>query len=405
MKQILFILLAAIPFCFLNSAVAQDIRLSDDARISLVTILPGETPEELFGHSAVRVHDPQSNIDLSFNYGTFQFDDLFLLKFIYGDLVYFLSVSPFPSTVEYYRERRRPMFEQTLNLSPPQKQKLFEFLTENAREENRYYHYDFLFDNCSTRIRDALESSLGEDVEFTTGTASNLTFRELIHLYVDHRSFIHFGIDLLLGKKIDHIATSREEMFLPDYLMKGFNNATVKINGEIQPLVDNTSQVLQIKYYETEPGYPWAVLLSWGLLLGGIVITIRNFKTGQGITTWFDIPLFTLIGLIGLLILFLWFFSLHDVTDYNLNLLWAWPVHVFLAPLLYKRVAQVGIVSGYLIISALCCIIILAGWYVWPQNLHAAVIPLLLLLSIRSGTIAFHARIRSKTQPETDLIF
>jgi len=388
LKRLIIIFLLAFFFCHPDVVNAQELQLSDQASISLITILPGEAPEELFGHSAVRVNDPVNNIDISYNYGTFNFDTFFLVKFTYGDLEYFLSQTTFESSVNHYLERRRPMIEQVLNLSTAQRQQLFNFLRINAQEENRYYQYDFLFDNCSTRIRDALEQVFGENVQFSNESVSNLTFRDMIHQYVEHRSFIHLGIDLLLGADIDRLVTYREQMFLPDYLMREFDKATIQVGGERQPLVSTTEIILQIEDYEIEAGLPWASILTWSLLLIGIGITYRTIRDDKGIEPWFDLFLYSVTALIGLLITYLWFISLHNETVNNLNLLWAWPVHLILIPLVYRRTVSEFFVAVYLIVLTLCCLAILVGWNLWPQQFHAAIIPLLLLLIIRSGSIS-----------------
>jgi hypothetical protein len=387
----LFLFLAIGQF---NPVTAQERQLSEDAQISLITIYPGVAPEELFGHSAIRVRDPRQDIDLSFNYGTFEFDSFFLPKFIYGQLDYFLSVARFSHAVRQYHQRRRPMIEQVLNLTAVQRQDLFDFLLVNAREENRYYRYDFLFDNCSTRIRDAMVSVLGDDILFAPQPDPGLTFRQLIDLYVDHQPLYDFGIDLLLGSKIDRVAEPWETMFLPDYLMEAFDHATVKTGGEMQPLVANTEKILQIDNYETpEAGVPWAAVLTWSFFLIGAIATYINFRNKQSIQRWLDIPLFLFAGITGILITFLWFISLHDVTANNLNLLWALPTHLILLPILYRRSAPGQRTGLYLAASALLCLIIAIGWFAWPQALHPAVLPLLLLLFLRSGWIALSQRL------------
>jgi len=381
-----FLLLAVGLF---NPVTAQERQLSDDAQISMITIYPGEAPEELFGHSAIRVKDPRQDIDLSFNYGTFQFDSFFLPKFIYGQLDYFLSVARFSNAVRQYELRRRPMIEQVLNLTAEQRQDLFDFLLVNAREENRYYRYDFLFDNCSTRIRDAMVTVLGDEILFAPEPDPGLTFRQLIDLYVDHQPLYDFGIDLLLGGKIDRVAEPWETMFLPDYLMEAFEHATVKIDGEMQPLVANTEKILQIDNYQApKAGIPWAAVMTWTLFLIGVVTTYINFSNKQSIQRWLDIPLFLFAGIVGLLITFLWFISLHEVTANNLNLLWALPTHLILLPMLYRRTASGRRAGIYLAASAFLCLAIAIGWFAWPQALHPAVLPILLLLFLRSGWIA-----------------
>ena len=53
-----------------------------------------------------------------------------------------------------------------------------------------------------------------------------------------------FGIDLALGSVIDKKATKDDYKFLPDFIFYGFENATIKNNGEIKPLVKKTTTVL-----------------------------------------------------------------------------------------------------------------------------------------------------------------
>ncbi len=388
LRTILLFLLTLPAFSITETAHAQMGQLSDEAVVSMITILPGETVEELFGHSAIRVMDPETNIDYFFNYGTFQFDEYFLPKFIYGDLNYFLSVVRTAPALEYYRERRRPIFEQVLNFTPNQNREVYEFLRINAREENRYYQYDFLFDNCSTRIRDALEIVLGDDVRFVPEPDPELTFRQMIELYVDHRPGIHLGIDLLLGSRIDRVATPYEAMFLPDFLMEAFDHATVIVDGEEVPLVASTITLLEIEDYEKGESLPWASVVTWLLFVAGVVITVKNVKNGEAAERWFDVPLFAVAGLIGLLISFLWFISLHIVTVSNLNLFWAWPFHLFVLPAIFKNENRGNAIRAYFALSALTCFVILLGWMFWAQSLHAAVFPVLLLLAMRSGRLA-----------------
>lgn len=390
MKQVflLFIALTGIGMMQSVPVNAQPARLSEDARISLITILPGDAAEELFGHSALRVTDEQQNLDLLFNYGTFEFDAFFLPRFVYGELDYFLSVVHTGNAIRYYRERRRPLVEQVLNLSAEQTRSLYDFLLVNAREENRYYRYDFLYDNCSTRIRDALESVLGNDLHFEPEPDPGLTFRELINIYVENKPLPDFGINLLLGKKIDIVADSREVMFLPDYLKSAFDHASVQHSEEVYPLVGSQNILLQIENYDTPRGLPWADITAWGLLIFGGIITIRSSKKNKAFYTWFDSTLFFATGLFGLLITFLWFVSLHNVTASNLNLVWAWPTNLLLLPFLFSRKKSRQWTNFYFFIYSLCCMVFVLGWFLWEQQLHSAFFPILLLLSLRSGWIS-----------------
>jgi len=387
LRLILFLFISIFYSGFINPIVAQYPDLNDEAQISLITVLPGEAPEELFGHSAIRVLDPVSGIDYSFNYGTFQFDEFFLPKFIYGELNYFLSIAYFSNAMDQYRLRSRPVIEQVLNLSAEQKQALFDFLMFNAEEENRYYRYDFLFDNCSTRIRDALKTVLNEDLRYASEPDPRLSFRELIDLYLPHKPFIDFGIDLLLGAPVDRIAQPRETMFLPDYLMEAFNHAVLRANGDWIPLVATTETLLRIEDYEIEKSLPWPSILAWLLFSAGAAVTWFNYKKGITLQRWLDIPLFVFTGIVGLLITFLWFISLHDVTAFNINLLWAWPTHLLVIPLLGRNARPGHRIRLYFLVAFVACLLILVGWLAWPQYLHPAMFPIVLLLALRCSWI------------------
>lgn len=387
-----------------SSADAQSHRLSDRAQISMLTIGTADAPEELFGHSAIRLTDPEHGIDQIFNYGAFEFDETFLFRFIYGQLDYFLSVQPTRQSLIYYESRGRFVEEQILNLSGEQKQALYDFLYFNALDENRYYRYDFLFDNCSTRIRDAVQVVFGDDVQFRPFTEETFTFRDLINQYTGHRSLIHLGINLLLGSDIDRDADYREEMFLPDYLMLAFDEATVMRDGEEVPLVSETRTLVRIDE-EPATGFPLAHLITWSLLVAGVIVTLKGYRSEQTVNKWFDIPLFIIVGLLGLLIAFLWFISLHHVTAPNLHFFWAWPLHLILLPWLIKKPAtRKNWVPVYLGLHAAVCLILILGWPFWPQTLPAAVLPLLFLLSLRSFWIGFGERLFPKSIAEQETV-
>ena len=170
-------------FILLNlPAFAQYISLSEKAEISILTIGPGDNLYDKFGHSAFRVYDPENDIDYAFNYGVYDFDTPnFYTKFAQGKLLYKLAVSESEPFLNSYKAQDRWVEEQVLNLSYSEKQGVFNFLQENAKPENKYYKYDFLYDNCATRIRDVLVSVLGDKLKSNARLAEDgYTFRELI---------------------------------------------------------------------------------------------------------------------------------------------------------------------------------------------------------------------------------
>ena len=227
------------------AARAQDLPdLSPEAEVSLLTMLPGDEVYALFGHTAFRIADPALGLDRTYNYGTFDFEQpFFVVRFARGLLDYQLSVAPFERTLAEYRYMERPIIEQRLDLSPEAKQRLFRFLETNYLPENRAYRYDFFFDNCSTRPRDALEAALGRRPDYNDYRAgSTATFRDLLQPYLDGAPLTDLGIDLGLGAPTDRVATHREAMFLPLELMRAYDAAT--LDG--RPLVAATDTLFWI---------------------------------------------------------------------------------------------------------------------------------------------------------------
>ena len=386
-------------------------------------MLPGDEVYAAWGHSGIRVRDPVQGYDEVFNYGTFEFQDpLFLPKFVYGRLDYLLDTTSYTDVLYAYRYYQRPIIEQTLNLDAAQRQALFDFLRWNARPENRTYRYDFLFDNCSTRIRDAFEDTIGPDVRFAPQPDPDQTFRTLLEEpYLRGQPFLDLGFDLLLGTPTDRIAAPREATFLPLYLMESFDHATITNGGETRPLVARKDTVFWVEGHNTyEPALPLPALLGWLLFLLGLAATALDYdrprgkprgierrnpslsdasvgvcdrqkhQKGQAERHLFDVALFALVGLAGLLMAFMWFVSEHYVTNFNVNLLWAWPTHLVGAVALARGQRRPW-VRGYLAATAAVALVTLVGWAFWPQPLHPAILPVVLLLALRSTWLASRA--------------
>ena len=214
-------LLAKLLFaCLLMPVAGKGQTDSCDITISLLTATPGEELYSTFGHSALRVRDPNAQTDWVFNYGTFDFNEPgFYTKFIRGKLMYYLSVEEFPSFMYGYELEGRGITEQILHFTCQQKEKVMELLRQNTLPQNRYYKYDFLFDNCTTRLRDLIASA-DSSVHFPPVLQQPRTFRNLIHFYLDenHKPWSKLGIDILLGARTDAVMTPWEVMFLPDFL-------------------------------------------------------------------------------------------------------------------------------------------------------------------------------------------
>lgn len=363
---------------FLYSAMASGQNLTDETRISLITCGPGDDLYATFGHSALHVYDERYGIDKIYNYGTFDFNTPnFYTKFARGKLLYRLDVTTFDRFVRAYQYEGRWVFRQDLNLTISQKNALYEFLENNAKPENRSYKYDFFYDNCSTRIRDAIEDILGENLVYPLPPEEpEKTFRNFLDMYLLHHPWSDLGIDLALGAPCDRIARWRDQMFLPDYLMEHMDTSLVVVNGEKAPLVQTSGYILESRRAKSAAAES-AVWIFWVLFavigIGGFFVKTEKFR-------WVDIGLFSLVGILGIFIALLWFATDHSATKWNFNLLWATPSWLYGAVLLLRKKTASRFFKGH----AIFMFAIVVFWMLIPQDFHMAVVPVILTLASRS---------------------
>lgn len=357
--------------------------LSDSVRVSLLTMLPGDEVYSLFGHSALRISDPVMGLDRTYNFGTFSFEQpFFVLRFLRGSLDYQLDTDPFYVELAKYQYLRRPIIEQTLDLPPEAAAALYARLEENALPENRAYRYDFFWDNCSTRLLDAVDSALvdvgGPGLELPPVEAPR-TFRQLLDPYWAGTPAVGLGANLALGTPADRVATAREETFLPVELAAQFDRATVA--G--RPLVARRDTLFWVPgagLPEPAPRVPlWT---AWALFAVGVVGTVLGFwQPGSRIGRWGDALLFGIVGFAGTVFLLLWTATAHEVTGPNWNLLWAWPTHLAAA----WAAARGRRWRPYFLAAAGACAVTAVLWVVLPQSLPAPALPLVLLVGLRAA--------------------
>jgi hypothetical protein len=247
-------------------------------------------------------------------------------------------------------------------------------------EENRYYNYYFHLDNCTTRARDIIAYQTGAAVVFKNILpAKPPSFRNLIHTYLDKGGMYwsKFGIDLLLGNNFDKKVTNAEAMFLPDYLMKGADNAT----ADNHPLVAQTQSLLP--FTAGTSSATWITPLFIGVLLL-VVIAGLSFSAGKWahrVLTIFDCVFFLMLGIFGVLIVTLWTIRVDTVCRDNFNLAWALPTHLPVAFVVYLKRKWLQqyfrVVFGLTLLFGIC-------WLFIPQQLNLAVLPLLGIILLRS---------------------
>lgn len=358
--------------------------------VSLLTCDPGKELYSSFGHSAIRVRQIGSTgQDLVFNFGTFDFDTPnFYGKFVTGKLNYMLSITTYDRFIVEYDYYKRGVREQVLDLNSEQKDFLIQHLNALYDPARRFYKYDFFFNNCATKVRDAFEIAIGKSLVWNTPSdSSEKTFRNLIDEYVYPLPWADLGIDLALGAVIDRNASDREKQFLPDYMEKAFANATIEGDGPTRPLVMESRVILS--YPETETGMeimnPYLVLWVVAIVIG--IFTFLG-KKKQRLFKGIDLGLFSILGLLGWVIFFLWFFTDHSATQWNWNILWAFPGHLALVWGLAKKQTP-SWVSSYLLATLVGAVIALVIWITGIQSFHPSLVPLFLVIILRSNFLYY----------------
>lgn len=383
-------LLLCLPFATVQ-AQEQKRETPDSIRISLLTCASGEEIYSLFGHTAIRYENYTRGIDAVFNYGIFNFNaPNFILRFALGETDYQLGANNYERFAAEYYYLERDVWQQELNLTPQEKEKLIALLEENYRPENRVYHYNFFYDNCATRPRDLIEKSIEGTLEYAdnmTDTNTDTSFRDLLHKYSEGHPWSRFGMDLCMGSQADNIINRRLMMFVPFYVQEYFAKARIiDKEGQTRPLVLNEKKIVITGSGETDrvsEGFtPMQVALLLFILIAAITIYgIRRRKTFWGI----DLVLFFATGVAGCILAFLALFSQHPAVSPNYLLFVFHPFHLFCLPCMLNKVRKRKR-SRYMQANFIVLTLFILLWLVIPQRFPLAVLPLALCLLIRSAS-------------------
>ncbi len=354
-------------------------------RISLLTCSPSTEVYGLFGHTAIRAQDKERNIDIVFNYGMFSFSTPhFIYRFTKGETDYWVGVETFQQFALQYAFDDLGVMAQEINLTPAESRALFNALIANTRPENRMYRYNYIYDNCTTRAHDMIAQQIEGDIRFNKQKQFDITYRKMIHYRTKEEPWLTVGIDLLLGSELDKPLTYEEELFLPSNLEHAFAKADIIRNDTIMPLVKSTEMLLPRGEREVED-MPWYTLplpvLSMVLALF-VILTIVELLRGR---TWriIDTLVYGVLGVVGCLLCFMMFVSTHPATCPNYSIIWAQPLHLFVAVGVWIG-AWRNALHYYHFANIAALLLLLIGWNMLPQVLNIAFIPLIVLLLVRS---------------------
>jgi hypothetical protein len=383
-KKLLSLSFLLISVLYISTINAQGISLSNSAEVSILTMGPGSVLNDSFGHSAFRVKDLNQNIDVVYNYGVYDFNTPnFYLKFAQGKLMYTLARNNFTPFYNYYANQNRWIKEQVLNLNSSEKQDLFNFLQNNFLPENRKYQYDFFFDNCATKMRDVLVTVLGDTIKYQDNfEPKDYTFRELIQKNVYWNSWGSFGMDIAIGAVVDRKATSWEYQFLPEYVFKAADKATLDKDQEPSKLVKTTTDLFINSPKEKTASFFTSPLFFMGLLAFIILgITFKDYKNNTR-NRWLDISIYGLTGIIGVLLILLWFATNHSTTHNNYNLLWASPLSLVFVIAISRKSPKIWL-QKYVMFQLLMLALLSIHWITGVQVFPFALLPLLIALWFR----------------------
>jgi hypothetical protein len=330
-------------FClFMGVAFSVQSQSTDSIRFSLLTCAPGTEIYSLFGHTAIRYENYTRRIDVVFNYGMFSFNTPnFIFRFVAGETDYQLGITPYSYFEAEYAMRGSSVYQQVLNLTQSEKERLLTILENNYLPENRIYRYNYFYDNCTTRARDKIEECVEGKVVYPD-SLSGKSYRSIVHEFTAGSPWDEFGIDLCLGAEADKEINKRQQMFSPFYMKYYASNAyIVDAGGTRRPLILDETKIVDVEPEEVQPGFILSPLMCGALFLALCVVMAWGQWKTQRIWWGWDIVLYGLQGLAGCIIAFLFFFSVHPTVGSNWLLILFNPIPLLYLPfMVYKAVKR-----------------------------------------------------------------
>lgn len=375
--------ISIISFVFLLiSSMSLFSQFSNDTTAYLLTCGPGTETYSIYGHSALRIIIREKNSDIVYNWGVFDFDTPnFAWKFAKGRLDYMISAESVNSFLSVYIFEHRYVVSQKININSKEMQTLVELVNENNKPENRKYRYDFFYDDCTTRIRDLLEKSIGEKLKYPPDEKGKIpTFRDMVGKYQKPYPWLKFGVDLIMGSTSDRRANFRDRMFLPLDMKEELSEAVVNRSGKMIPLLQNQAVLVDFKspvvnkMFLVSPPSIFTLAIILILILTGV---IRSRK----IIRLIDIIIYLVFSILSVLMIFFNFFTDHEQMRWNLNIIWLNPFIIVCLILLLLNKA--GIIWFRIVFSISAGFLVLH--FILPQEFNISFLLLAIILLIRSS--------------------
>jgi hypothetical protein len=287
----------------MNLSFGQNLLLSKEAKVSVITCGTGNESYSLFGHTAIRISDPFNNIDVVYNYGAFDFNTPnFVLKFIKGDLQYFAVAHSYADFINEYQYEKRSVYEQELDIPYTLKQKLFDNLNTSLASGESHYTYKFIDKNCTSMVVDIINKTV-DTTAIVKNTDTDITYRTILFPYFDNHFYEKLGTSIIFGKKVDGLGT---QIFLPFELQKSLKKVLYKNH----PLAMENKTILE---FSKEVSGSWWNNVYTYLVFLACIIAINK----KPVASFY----LTIMALLGLFFIFAGFYSFHKELACNYNIL------------------------------------------------------------------------------------
>lgn len=355
-------ILLSVSLFIISQFTLQAQMLGSASKITLLTCGSGDELYSVFGHTAIRVNDPEAMTDIVYNFGTFDFSTPnFYLKFVKGDLQYYVSLGSYKDFIYQYKYFDRDVYEQELLLTAEQKQNIADELNAILLSDRKFYTYKFIDRNCTTMVEDIINNTLPEKIS-NKNSDNGLTNREIIYSYLkDNQFYENLGINLIFGAKTD---IQPDKPFLPKQLMEGVSATK---NGNL-PLTRKTETVYS---RQQKPASPWwNNIYTFAFAMIALAFFTRNKIVLQ--------TYMAICGLLGIFFLTVGFYSFHSEITLNYNALMLNPV--FLIMLVLSIINKQKALRLATLVCAGCHIIYLGLMLNKPHL--AIIIPILFLHTV-----------------------
>jgi len=378
MKRI-FLICFIISFVSFPRVLSQQ---SNDTIVYLLTCGPGTETYSIYGHSAIRIVLSEQHTDIVYNWGVFDYSTPnFTWKFAKGRLDYMLATESLKGFLQSYFFEKRYVWSQKMNIDANEKRTLLELINKNLKPENVKYRYDFFYDDCSTRIRDLFEKSVGGKLIYPPPETGKIpTFRDMVGKYQAPYPWLKFGVDLIMGSTSDKRAAFRDRMFLPIDMKDELSEALVHRDDKMIPLLQNPEILLDFEAPNIKPNFftspPFVFTLVIILILILAALT-KNLK----IIRIIDIIIYSVFSILSVLMIFFNFFTDHVQMKWNLNIIWLNPfIIVCLIILILNKTGTIWFRTVFFISAGFLLL-----HFILPQQFNISFFLLAIILLIRSS--------------------